>query len=109
MELHTFSSLTRDFLPQYAGTMDAADEAIVYFNPEVIAHKRLAQFSPADVEAAFAHKGLVVLTRPQDVVARLEASDLRGAVLLLMTSGNFGGLDLKALASRLLGCAHSAK
>ncbi len=105
MELHTFSSLTRDFLPQYAGTMDAADEAIVYFNPEVIAHKRLAQFSPADVEAAFAHKGLAVFTRPQDVVARLEASDLCGAVLLLMTSGNFGGLDLKALASRLLGHA----
>lgn len=102
MELHTFSSLTRDFLPQYAGTMDAADEAIVYFNPEVIAHKRLAPFSPADVEAAFAHEGLAVLTRPEDVVARLEASDLRGAVLLLMTSGNFGGLDLKALASRLL-------
>lgn len=109
MELHTFSSLTRDFLPQYAGTMDAADEAIVYFNPEVMAHKRLAQFSPADVEAAFAHKGLAVLTRPQDVVARLEASDLRGAVLLLMTSGDFGGLDLKALASRLLGRAPSAK
>lgn len=109
MELHTFSSLTRDFLPQYAGTMDAADEAIVYFNPEVMTHKRLARFSPADVEAAFAHKGLAVLTRPQDVVARLEASDLRGAVLLLMTSGDFGGLDLKALASRLLGCAPSAK
>lgn len=109
MELHTFSSLTRDFLPQYAGTMDAADEAIVYFNPEVMAHKRLARFSPADVEAAFAHKGLAVLTRPQDVVARLEASDLRGAVLLLMTSGDFGGLDLKALASRLLGRAPSAR
>lgn len=102
MELHTFSSLSRGFLPQYAGTMDDADEAIVYFNPSVIEHKRLAQFSPSDVEAAFAHPGLRVYTSSADVVARLESTDLHGAVLLLMTSGSFDGLDLKELASRLI-------
>ena len=102
MELHTFSSLTRDFLPQYAGTMSGADHAIVYFSPEVIQHKRLDQFSASDVAEAFAHPDLAVLTSPADVVARLRQADLSGNVLLLMTSGNFGGLDLKALAAELL-------
>lgn len=102
MELHTFSSLSRNFLPQYAGTMDDADEAIVYFNPSVIDHKRLAQFSPADVETAFAHPGLHVFTNSAEVVSRLESLDFHDAVLLFMTSGDFNGLDLKALAQRLL-------
>ncbi len=102
MELHTFSSLTRDFLPQYAGTMDGADEAIVYFDPEVIEHKRLALFSADDVAAAFHHSNLTVLTHSADVEARLRQMDLSGKVLLLMTSGNFGGLDLKSLASDLI-------
>lgn len=102
MELHTFSSLTKDFLPQYAGTMDRADRAIVYFNPEVIEHKRLDLFSASDVAQAFHHPNLDVLTRSADVESELRSLDLSGKVLLLMTSGNFGGLDLKSLAADLL-------
>lgn len=102
MELHTFSSLTKDFLPQYAGTMDRADRAIVYFNPEVIEHKRLDLFSADDVAKAFNHPNLDVLTRSADVEAELRSLNLSGKVLLLMTSGNFGGLDLKSLSADLL-------
>lgn len=102
MELHTFSSLTKDFLPQYSGAMNEADEAIVYFNPEVVEHKHLATFSASDVAAAFAHPHLAVMTRSADVESALRAMDLRGKVLLLMTSGDFGGLDLKALARELI-------
>ena len=102
MELHTFSSLSKDFLPQYAGTMDDADEAIVYFNPQVVEHKRLTPFTPADVEAAFANPRLKVYTSSADVINRLRAIDFHQAALLLMTSGSFDGLDLKSLADSLL-------
>ncbi len=102
MELHTFSSLSKDFLPQYAGTMDDADEAIVYFNPQVVEHKRLTPFTPADVEAAFVNPRLKVYTSSADVVNRLRAIDFHQAALLLMTSGSFDGLDLKSLADSLL-------
>lgn len=103
MELHTFSSLTKDFLPQYASTMDGADEAIVYYDPTVIEHKRLSQFAPADVAAAFAHRNMLVLTLSADVEAKLRKTPMDDCVLLLMTSGNFGGLDLRALATELVG------
>lgn len=102
MELHTFSSLTKDFLPQYKGAMDKADEALVYFNPEVVEHKHLALFTPADVARAFAHPRLTVMTHSAAVEAALRKMDLKGRVLLLMTSGNFGGLNLKALARELI-------
>ena len=101
MELHTFSSLTRDFLPQYANSMDRADVAIVYFDPQVIQHKRLQQFSPADVAKAFCHPNLTVCTTPEQVQQAISSSHQKADVLLLMSSGNFGGLDPKAIADNL--------
>ena len=102
MELHTFSSLTKEFLPQYAHTMDVADDAIVYFNPEVIAHKRLQPIEPTEVAAAFAHPNLQVFTASAQLVSHLSQTDLSNAVLLIMTSGNFDGVDIKALATELI-------
>ncbi len=101
MELHTFSSLTRDFLPQYAGAMQGADTPIVYFNPSVVKQKKLAEFSATDVYNAFAQENLTVLTSPSQVEQTLRSADRHNSVILLMTSGDFGGLDLNSLALSL--------
>lgn len=61
MELHTFSSLNADFLPQYSHTMDQADEAIVFFNPEVVKQKRLPEITIDDVKQGFDNKDIKVL------------------------------------------------
>jgi UDP-N-acetylmuramate: L-alanyl-gamma-D-glutamyl-meso-diaminopimelate ligase len=53
MELHTFSSLKKEFLPQYEGAMNQADEAIVYFSPEVVKHKKLEPITKGQVQKAF--------------------------------------------------------
>ncbi len=102
MELHTFSSLRKDFLPQYAHSMDLADEAIVYYNPEVIEHKRLAEISPDDVARAFGREKLYVHTVKEDLLRQLESIDYANAVLLIMTSGNFSGVDIKDLVEKLI-------
>lgn len=102
MELHTFSSLTKTFLPQYAHTMDAADEAIVYFNPQVIEHKRLEPINANEVAAAFAHPNLKVFTDSSQLVNYLKTNSYDNTVLLIMTSGNFSGVDIKALADELI-------
>lgn len=102
MELHTFSSLTKAFLPQYAHTMDAADEAIVYFNPQVIEHKRLEPINADEVATSFAHPNLRVFTDSSQLVNYLKTKDYDNTVLLIMTSGNFSGVDIKALADELI-------
>lgn len=102
MELHTFSSLTKAFLPQYAHTMDAADEAFVYFNPEVIEHKRLEPITADEVAASFAHKNLRVFTDSKLLVSELGKKRYDNAVLLVMTSGNFDGVNIKELADKLI-------
>jgi UDP-N-acetylmuramate: L-alanyl-gamma-D-glutamyl-meso-diaminopimelate ligase len=101
MELHTFSSLTSDFLKEYNGSMNAADEAFVYFNPHTIAHKKLEPISEEQVKAAFARDDLKVTTDSKSLVTELKSRNWNNSVLLLMTSGNFDGVDFAALAESL--------
>jgi UDP-N-acetylmuramate: L-alanyl-gamma-D-glutamyl-meso-diaminopimelate ligase len=102
MELHTFSSLTEDFLPQYAGCMTEADVAFVYYNPEVIQHKRLKEIKPEQVQQAFGGTNLTVFTDSEALQAKLRELNYDNSALLLMTSGNFSGVNLIEFAEELL-------
>ena len=102
MELHTFSSLTEEFLPQYSGCMDEADVAFVYFNPDVIQHKHLKNIDPEQVKLAFGGKNLTVFTDSEALQVKLRALNYDNSALLLMTSGNFSGVNLIEFANELL-------
>lgn len=104
MELHTFSSLKKEFLPQYSGSMQAADQALVYFNPATIEHKKLEPITPEQVFEAFGTDGLLVSTDAGELFSILKKTDWVGKNLLIMTSGNFSGMDLKAFAGELIEC-----
>ncbi|MBS2096856.1 UDP-N-acetylmuramate--L-alanine ligase [Carboxylicivirga linearis] len=102
MELHTFSSLNKKFLPQYKHTMEMADQAVVFYNPEVLKHKQLPDLSKQEVSEAFDQDGLLVMTQSDELVSWLKEQDLTNSNLLIMTSGNFSGVDLKKLAAELI-------
>lgn len=102
MELHTFSSLNEEFLPQYKNTMDKADDAIVFFDPEVVKHKRLPEISCEDVKKSFGNKNLKVYTDNKQLLNWLNKQDYTNCVLLIMSSGNFSGINLKELAEKVL-------
>ena len=103
MELHTFSSLTANFLDEYSGSMDAADEAIVYFNPHTIEHKKLPPLTDEQVKKAFGRRDLIVFTDSNLLRSYLESKSLKNANLLLMSSGTFDGIDLSTFAKALSG------
>jgi UDP-N-acetylmuramate: L-alanyl-gamma-D-glutamyl-meso-diaminopimelate ligase len=102
MELHTFSSLTEEFLPQYSGCMDEADIAFVYYNPDVIQHKHLKNIDPEQVKLAFGGKNLSVFTDSEELQSKLRELNYDNSALLLMTSGNFSGVNLIDFANELL-------
>jgi UDP-N-acetylmuramate: L-alanyl-gamma-D-glutamyl-meso-diaminopimelate ligase len=81
--------------------MNAADEAFVYFNPHTIAHKKLPPVSEAQVKEAFARNDLKVSTDSAKLVEELKSREWKDSVLLLMTSGNFDGVDFAKLADEL--------
>jgi UDP-N-acetylmuramate: L-alanyl-gamma-D-glutamyl-meso-diaminopimelate ligase len=102
LELHTFSSLKKEFLPQYKNSMDAADEAIVYFNHHTIEHKRLEQISVEEVMSAFGKPGMKIFTDSRQLMEHLYSSDYSNKVLLMMSSGNFDGIQFPEFAKNIL-------
>ncbi len=92
MELHTFSSLKKDFLPQYKDAMKNADKALVYFSPKVVEHKKLDPITKEDVYEAFG-ENVQVETETQKVLNFIESESTDNMVLLMMSSGNFDGID----------------
>lgn len=106
MELHTFSSLMAEFLPQYKGCMAEADVAYVYFNPKVIEHKRLTPISAEEVREAFGTKNVEVFTESEALQAavsrQLSAVSAQNVALLMMSSGTFDGINIKEFAKQLI-------
>jgi UDP-N-acetylmuramate: L-alanyl-gamma-D-glutamyl-meso-diaminopimelate ligase len=100
MELHTFSSLKKEFLPHYHDAMIAADEALVYFNPEVVHHKKLEPISVGQVLDGFGGNVLVKDTT-EEVLVFIRSQKWNNAVLLMMSSGNFDGIDYDQLGEEL--------
>jgi UDP-N-acetylmuramate: L-alanyl-gamma-D-glutamyl-meso-diaminopimelate ligase len=99
MELHTFSSLSEEFLSHYRGCMDKADIAIVYFNPHAVEHKKLPPITREMIYNAFGREDLQVYDNSEKLVKDLLARSWADSNLLWMTSGNFDGVDERALAA----------
>ncbi|MEZ5014925.1 MAG: Mur ligase family protein [Chitinophagales bacterium] len=93
LELHTFSSLNMDFIPQYAGTMSAADHRIVYFNPHAVALKKLPPLDPDAVRTAMQDPHLIVTDNAETLKSELEKINNVNTHILLMSSGNYDNLD----------------
>jgi UDP-N-acetylmuramate: L-alanyl-gamma-D-glutamyl-meso-diaminopimelate ligase len=102
MELHTFSSLNKTFLLEYSGCMSSTDEAIVFFNPKTLEHKGLEKITVGDVKNAFLPSKVTVYNRATLVTNYLKSQNLTNSVVVLMTSGNFDGLNLNDFAKELV-------
>ena len=97
LELHTYSSFNADFLKEYKGALDAADEAIVFFLPESVKIKKLKEVTPKQISEAFERTDLKIFTKAIEFKDFVFDQDYDNSVLLLMSSGNYGGLDLQAV------------
>jgi UDP-N-acetylmuramate: L-alanyl-gamma-D-glutamyl-meso-diaminopimelate ligase len=102
MELHTYSSLSQAFLEQYAGAMDAADLPIVFFNPHALAIKKLPPITAEQVKVAFGRPDILVFTDSDLLFDLLRSMEWKNKNLLMMSSGDFGGKDVKEFANELL-------
>ncbi len=100
MELHTFSSLKKEFLPHYIHSMQMADEALVYYSPEVVEHKKLAPISKELVLEGFGGD-VHVMNSTNEVLDFIRSKQWNNSVLLMMSSGNFDGIDYDKLGEEI--------
>ena len=93
LELHTYSSLNAQFLKEYKGALDAADVAVVFYSPHAVEIKKLEKVTHEQIAKAFERDDLIIYTNPDDFKNFLFSQDFSNKALLLMSSGNYGGLD----------------
>jgi UDP-N-acetylmuramate: L-alanyl-gamma-D-glutamyl-meso-diaminopimelate ligase len=101
MELHTFSSLSSNFLPLYKGSMDAADIPVIYYNPHALLLKKLPPLTPEEIIKGFGNPDLEIFNDSELLCKRILAEDWTNKNLLLMSSGDFDGMDLRYLAEKI--------
>ena len=95
LELHTYSSLNPEFLSEYEGALDAADTAVVFYSPHAVEIKKLEPISEEQIAQSFKRDDLIIYTDPARFKQFLFAQDFTNKSLLLMSSGNYGGLDFE--------------
>lgn len=102
MELHTFSSLNSDFLDEYKGCMDEADTPVVFINQQTFNQKKIEPYDENRVKLAFDNEELNFFNNSEILVDFLSYINYESKNLLLMSSGDFGGIDLVSLAKKAL-------
>lgn len=102
LELHTFSSLNKGFLNEYHGSFDMADEGCVFFNPHAVNLKRLPELQIEDIRKGFGNKKLAIFDDSQKMTGWLQKQKNPGTVFLMMSSGNFDGINWKELSTQLV-------
>jgi len=103
LELHTYSSLSREFLGHYRGTLDPPDVSIVYYNPHALMIKRLPEIGEDQVRDGFGKEGLEVFSDSKKLLSRLMQESMPGTVLLMMSSGDYDGVDIRDFGQRWAG------
>jgi UDP-N-acetylmuramate: L-alanyl-gamma-D-glutamyl-meso-diaminopimelate ligase len=99
LELHTYSSLNAGFLEEYQGALDAADEAIVFYSPDAVKIKGLDEVTAEQIFQSFQRQDIQIFTDARSFQDYLFAQDFENSTLLLMSSGNYGGLDFERVKS----------
>lgn len=103
LELHTYSSLNAEFLKEYEGALDNADVAVVFYSPDAVKIKQLEEVTYDQIAKAFNRKDLIIYTNPtefKEYLYNLKRDD-KGTALLLMSSGNYGGLNFDEVKNLL--------
>jgi UDP-N-acetylmuramate: L-alanyl-gamma-D-glutamyl-meso-diaminopimelate ligase len=101
LELHTYSSLNEQFLTEYQGSLEDADAAAVFYSPHALELKRLPPLPEEKILSGFGKKGLAVIHKKEELAEWLMKQSYKNVNLLLMSSGNYDGLDVQALTNQI--------
>jgi len=94
LELHTYSSLNAQFMKEYKGAMDKADIGIVFYSGHALELKRMPPLPKEKVQEGFEKENLLVFNTKEELESWLHLHEYSDTNLLLMSSGNYDGLDI---------------
>jgi UDP-N-acetylmuramate: L-alanyl-gamma-D-glutamyl-meso-diaminopimelate ligase len=101
LELHTYSSLNKEFMKEYDGVLDDANEAVVFYSKHALEIKKMPELSPDAIKQGFNNDRLKVITNKPELEEWLDYQDFSNSVVLFMSSGTYEGLDLESFSKRM--------
>jgi len=101
LELHTYSSLNEQFMQEYRGAMDKADIAVVFYSKHALELKRMPDLPVSTVQEGFRKQGLLVMNDKETVWQWLQSQQYQNSNIVLMSSGNYDGLDMLTFAKQI--------
>jgi UDP-N-acetylmuramate: L-alanyl-gamma-D-glutamyl-meso-diaminopimelate ligase len=101
LELHTYSSLNEAFMSEYKGAFDKADVGVVFYSKHALELKRMPDLPPEKVIKGFGKEGLLVMNDKNELWEFLRQQNFSNANVLLMSSGNYDGLDMNGFANKI--------
>jgi UDP-N-acetylmuramate: L-alanyl-gamma-D-glutamyl-meso-diaminopimelate ligase len=100
IELHTYSSLNEAFMTEYNGAAKDADICIVFYSSHALEIKRMPPLPEGAVKKGFNKENLVVITDKTELEEWLHNHAYENTNILLMSSGNYDGLDVMNLIAQ---------
>lgn len=101
LELHTFSSLNKEFIVEYKDSLKSADIAVLFYDPKAIKNKGLSEIDDKMIKKAFNDNKLIVFSNSGQLSDFLLSQSYVNANLLIMSSGNYASLDLDFITSQI--------
>ena len=103
MELHTYSSVNKSFLSEYKDSMDGADIKVVFVDESNLLKKKVEPISEQDIKKAFNDENIIFFNNLIELERYLSDIYIESCYnVLLMSSGNFAGIDLITFAKKIL-------
>jgi UDP-N-acetylmuramate: L-alanyl-gamma-D-glutamyl-meso-diaminopimelate ligase len=102
LELHTYSSLNENFMKEYSGVLNLADQGAVFYSKHALEIKRMPELRKEVVKSGFANEALHVFTQKEELSQWLQSLEYKDSVILFMSSGNYDGLNLEAFTKAII-------
>jgi UDP-N-acetylmuramate: L-alanyl-gamma-D-glutamyl-meso-diaminopimelate ligase len=103
LELHTYSSLNGEFMGEYRHVMELADQALVYYSAHALELKQMPPLLKEKIIKGFDKIDLMVINKKDDLIKWFASQSYENANLLLMSSGDYDGMDITTFANKILG------
>ncbi len=94
LELHTYSSLNKNFLPQYYSTVNECDEITIYFDPKALEIKRMEALDLQFIKDSFGRQNMNVIDNPAELKVQMDIARKGRGLLVFLGSGNWAGMEL---------------
>ena len=101
-ELHSSSSLNKDFLPTYINSTIESDHTFIYISDKILKERKIEKISTLDIKKYFNSSNLKVCRNNESLLQNISNIKFKNHNFLFMSSGNFDQFSFKNFIKKFI-------